>query len=326
MDFKNLDKNQKMVLIILPIFIVGVILVAVFQFNGGSFSASEEETEKSIDLTVEEKNETKTKSRIELYREAQKLKSQDNSNQIGTDDFYDLSEVNEVSYEKTNYDDSHLMGDAPQKKEAEVVTKLKTNTTKRTNTNYSSSSTTVKKQEVVQEPVKQQVQEPVQQVRTRQSGTLGNITNEKQSLTVVAGTESYDVYINNDNKIVKNGNLVTLVFKKEGYINGIKIPGGTNVNASANFSINRVFLTVTQIRVGDKFINTKLEAYEFDGSKGIKVSDEIKDEIKEDVVGDINPSVSVNVPYIGSISTRGANRLKDRNSAILVDRHQLILK
>lgn len=326
MDFKNLDKNQKIVLIVLPVFIVGVILIAIYQMNGGNFSTNTEENEEQIDLSVEEKNETKTKSRIELYREAQKYKANENTNQIETNDFYDLSEVNEVTYEKPKYDDSHLMGDAPQKKEAEVVTKPKTNTSKKTNTNYSSSSTTVKKQEVVQEPVKQQVQEPVQQVRTRQSGTLGNITNEKQSLTVVAGTESYDVYINNDNKIVKNGNLVTLVFKKEGYINGIKIPGGTNVNASANFSRNRVFLTVTQIRVGDKFINTKLEAYEFDGSKGIKVSDEIKDEIKEDVVGDINPSVSVNVPYIGSISTRGANRLKDRNSAILVDRHQLILK
>jgi len=341
-NIKNLDKNQKIALAILPIFIVGICIFAYPMF----FDTEEktevgERGEGNLDLNVDDKEEKKEKTKLELYRDKSIAESNNKalykSGHVNQGDFYalDNSETEDLS-EEDELDMSTATdpyGDIPPsqrpnnnryKKTAPVVPQK------------TAPARVVQKQKIVyrDRPVRKAtpvvvIAPPVvvEKKRRGRGNTLGSLSYQSGSSTT--NSNMIECYIDNDNNEVRSGSMVSVVISKASVIGGYSVPAGTIVTGKASVSGDRCFIEFNKVMVGKEYINIAFVAFDVDGTKGIKVSSDDMQKVKDDVADQATSGsgITVQIPVIGgSLSTGSLKKAKEAQSVVLIDRHRILLR
>jgi hypothetical protein len=326
------EKKRKLLLILMPIAAVGMAIFmayAIFFDGKGEEQVVETNPEYNIDIGSAKKEEQKSK--LELYRQ-QRGRNSGDKKQVNSSDFYALSESKEESFESEEEDESDIppsqrsntstasmydVEEAPKKE----PTKQKQKVVYREKIVYKESKSVQQQPVVIEQPI-------VKQTRSRSRGnSLGSLAYGETSSTQNTGNLIY-CYVDNDNKKVKSGDNVNLVVSQDCKINGFSVTAGTKIIGLATISGDRVRIKITQIYVKGSYTSVDYAVYETDGTSGIKIKIDNKQAIKEEVANGATGGngASINIPAIGTISTKSLTTSRSGGSVVLLDRHRVFLK
>lgn len=318
---KELNKNQKMVLLVAPIILILLGSLMYYKFSKSDDQViSEELTEDQMDLSLETENKD-TKKLTPLERARLRRNQRNDENSITQSDFYSLGETSETNFEEEEPEDTVV----PEPKQNFYAVEEKPKEEPKPKVIYKTIYKEVPKQEA---PV-EVAPEPVKVARTRSRGSsLGNF---QETGNYQADTKMVKCYVDNDNKKIQSGSDVRVVTANNSVINGINVPAGTTVIGKASVNKSRVYVTVTEVILGGQALAVNLTAYDVNGTRGIKVNTSAVQEVKDQTAKDVTRQargLNVNVPITGgSINLgNGIQRAEKIEQVILIDRHVIYLR
>jgi len=163
-----------------------------------------------------------------------------------------------------------------------------------------------------------QVAEPVSGKRKRSpSDEFGNVTGKKSK------ESSCKAVINNRNRTVKSGSLVTMHTSADFTLSGIFVPKGTILQGTAEITNERVKILIKQIKIGTEFHSVKWKVYD-SGIDGIYVPSRVADDVAKGVAqeGAEGTKVEGNLPIVGSIKV-SLKKKNQEQSVVLTDGYKL---
>jgi hypothetical protein len=188
----------------------------------------------------------------------------------------------------------------------------------------STRKTYIPPKKVTRKPVKQpenQVSVPVEEERTFSSATM-----EEEDEPVVAHDELIKAVVHGEHKI-HSSEYIKLRTTVESYIDGVKLPTNFFLTGKASFSNDRIFVTVSSLKHGDRLMEVSFEIFDSgDGIRGIYVEGGLDQQIAEESIRDAASGVRVNVPMIGGISTNAIRRKAEDVSVVIPSEYKVLLK
>lgn len=173
--------------------------------------------------------------------------------------------------------------------------------------------TTVKEPEIKKEI-------PVEEERTFSSATIEDnedpVMNNALIKAVVHGEQK-----------VRSNEYIKLRTTEACYVQGIKVPANFFFTGKASFSNDRIFVTVSSFKYGDRLIDAVFEIFDSgDGIRGIHVEGGLEQQIAEESIRNAAGGVRVNVPFVGGISTNAIRRKAEDISVIIPSEYKVLLK
>jgi hypothetical protein len=174
------------------------------------------------------------------------------------------------------------------------------------------------------EPVKQpekQAKIPVEEERTFSSAIM-----EEEDDPVIAHDELIKAVVHGEHKI-RSSEYIKLRTIEESHIEGVNIPANFFMTGKASFSNDRIFITVSSLKHGDRLMEVSFDIFDSgDGIRGIYVEGGLEQQIAEESIRDAVSGVRVNVPMIGGISTNAVRRKAEDISVVIPSEYKVLLK
>lgn len=187
-----------------------------------------------------------------------------------------------------------------------------------------STKTNISSKKVSRNPVKQPEKKalvPVEEERTFSSAIM-----EEEDDPVVAHDELIKAVVHGEHKI-RSSEYIKLRTTEESYIDGVKLPANFFMTGKASFSNDRIFVTVSSLKHGDRLMEVSFEIFDSgDGIRGIYVEGGLEQQIAEESIRDAVSGVRVNVPVIGGISTNALRRKAEDISVVIPSEYKVLLK
>jgi hypothetical protein len=187
-----------------------------------------------------------------------------------------------------------------------------------------STKTNISPKKVSRNPVKQPEKKalvPVEEERTFSSAIM-----EEDDDPVVAHDELIKAVVHGEHKI-RSSEYIKLRTTEESYIDGVKLPANFFMTGKASFSNDRIFVTVSSLKHGDRLMEVSFEIFDSgDGICGIYVEGGLEQQIAEESIRDAVSGVRVNVPVIGGISTNALRRKAEDISVVIPSEYKVLLK
>jgi hypothetical protein len=172
----------------------------------------------------------------------------------------------------------------------------------------------------IEQPEKQ-AKIPVEEERTFSSAIM-----EEEDDPVVAHDELIKAVVHGEHKI-RSSEYIKLRTTEESYIDGVKLPANFFMTGKASFSNDRIFVTISSLKHGDRLMEVSFEIFDSgDGIRGIYVEGGLEQQIAEESIRDAVSGVRVNVPMIGGISTNAVRRKAEDISVVIPSEYKVLLK
>lgn len=162
-------------------------------------------------------------------------------------------------------------------------------------------------------------------LQNRQNNFYSSKNSQFSKQAHTAESEFVNAVVHNEHAI-KSGGTIRLRITEETKIGDTKIPANTYISGIANFTAERVLITVTSINLSGKLVKTNLNAFDTDGIEGVYVPGGIKEEISQDGVNQTIQQTSVNVPVIGRITTNALSKKANDPVVNIPSGYQILLK
>lgn len=139
---------------------------------------------------------------------------------------------------------------------------------------------------------------------------------------------SYQAVIANDDKTVKSGSYVKIRIGEEINVDGVKVPRNTVLTGVAQYSEERMNITISSIRLGSRNYQVKWVIYDEDGQLGVAVPQSVLNDIAKDGATDAideGTDVEADVPIIGNVNVNLKKRAQEV-SFIIRNGHRIYIK
>lgn len=300
-EFKKNDPQKFWGVII----VISIVLVAII---AGIFFPKEEEVQK---------NEV---AAVEVPVDTMLLNQEKGSNYSSSDDYFDVGDVQE------------------QEPVTEPVVEQETKA-KSYSQSYSSNQIKPRspKYNIDDYSYKEQSLKQSAETNNKESGSGEGITSKGRKRTpsdsfTVSGSSrsgnssSCKVVIDNRQRTVKTGSTVYMHSSNEFTLGGITVPKNTMMQGVAQFSGERLKITVTQIKIMNEYHNVSWKVYD-SGIEGVYCPERLTDNIAKDGADEVidgGNKVEANVPVIGSVKLN-LKKKNNESSVILPDGYKLTL-
>jgi hypothetical protein len=163
-------------------------------------------------------------------------------------------------------------------------------------------------------------------VSVEEERTFSSAIMEEDDDPVVAHDELIKAVVHGEHKICSS-EYIKLRTTEESYIDGVKLPANFFMTGKASFSNDRIFVTVSSLKHGDRLMEVSFEIFDSgDGICGIYVEGGLEQQIAEESIRDAVSGVRVNVPVIGGISTNALRRKAEDISVVIPSEYKVLLK
>lgn len=106
----------------------------------------------------------------------------------------------------------------------------------------------------------------------------------------------------------------------------ITIPVNTFIYGIATLVQERVRIRITSVVYDGKMYPVKLSVFDRDGIEGIYVPGLLLHELSKETARDVSSEVDINVPYVGRVPVDVSRKKIEKQSAVLTDGYEIILK
>jgi hypothetical protein len=181
-------------------------------------------------------------------------------------------------------------------------------------------------------PPKKTARKPVKQpekkalVSVEEERTFSSAIMEEEDDPEVAHDALIKAVVHGEHKI-RSSEYIKLRTTEESHIQGVKIPANFFLTGKATFSNDRIFVTVSSFKHGERLMEVSFEIFDSgDGIRGIYVEGGLEQQIAEESIRDAVSGVRVNVPVIGGISTNALRRKAEDISVVIPSEYKVLLK
>lgn len=293
----NKNKQKMLVLLLAPIAVVLIVYMGITGLSGNALPVEKQEASETERILVDTtKKESDLDSKIKAYENLSNKEYQ-----AEKDLEAEKSSMNDLFKEKETVaiDSTLLVSSAPEEP-------IKKEPVKR----YYGSKVARKER-----PLQKNIEDMIEEKRTFYSANNSGKVEKRGSGSNVSFKEFYHAYVDRD-EILRSGQTLHMRFSEDAIINNEIVPKGTMFTGILNFSAERADIKVTNIRLSEMILPTKIIVFDIEGNQGLYSPSGYNQETANETAQS-GTNVNVNIPIVGSISKKIATgKIADRTCKI----------